>query len=394
MTTFLYEAARADGASVRGRLEAPSGADAAALLSRRGLYPLAVEPARASRSLFRGARTRSLATVFRSLSSLTDAGVPLQKALHVTARVVSGPTAEAVARVEARVREGASLASSLAAEAMLFSPVTIGLVRAGERGVGLGPALSRAATQLEQQAATSQRIRAALAYPAVLLAVGLVSIFIIVLVIVPRFVRLLGDVTDALPLATRLLITASELARGHALLMVSGFLVFTAAAVSLALRYRAAWHRWALQLPVIGPVRHALGTSRAARTLSSLLGTGAPALVALDVARETAADDELATRLGAARERVAEGAGLSDALRATRSLTPGATEMAAIGDSSGRLAELLARAAELEEQFAERRVHEMVSLLEPALILTFAVAVAFVAAALLQALYSLRPGAM
>lgn len=394
MTTFVYEAARADGASVRGRLEAPSGADAAAVLSRRGLYPLAVEAARASRGFARRANARSLATVFRSLSSLTDAGVPLQKALRVTARVVSGPTADAVARVEARVREGATLARSLEAEELLFSPVTIGLVRAGERGVGLGPALSRAATQLEQQAETSQRIRAALAYPAVLLAVGLVSVFIIVLVIVPRFVRLLGDVTDALPLATRLLITASELARGHALLMVSTLAGLTAAGISLALRYRAAWHRWALRLPVAGPVRHALATSRVARTLSSLFETGAPALVALDVARETVGDDEIAGRLAAARDRVAEGAALSDALRATASLTPAATEMAAIGDSAGRLGELLARAAELEEQFAERRVHELVSLLEPALILAFAAAVAFVAAALLQALYSLRPGAM
>jgi type II secretory pathway component PulF len=147
-----------------------------------------------------------------------------------------------------------------------------------------------------------------------------------------------------------------------------------------------------LRLPLVGPVRHASATSRAARTLGALLATGAPALAALDAAREAAGDQAIAARLGTARDRVAEGSGMASALGATAALTAPALQLAAIGEGSGRLAELLLRAADLEARDTERRIKALVAFAEPALILAFAALVAFVAAALLQAVYSLRPG--
>jgi type II secretory pathway component PulF len=110
------------------------------------------------------------------------------------------------------------------------------------------------------------------------------------------------------------------------------------------------------------------------------------------VARTAAGDEAVAARIARARERVAEGAGLSAALTAAEALTPAALQLAAIGDAAGRLPDLLERAAHLEDALADRRVRTLVALLEPALILAFAAVVAFVAAALLQAMYSLRPG--
>ncbi|HXH81321.1 MAG TPA: type II secretion system F family protein, partial [Candidatus Tectomicrobia bacterium] len=152
-----------------------------------------------------------------------------------------------------------------------------------------------------------------------------------------------------------------------------------------------AWHHWLLGLPLVGSIRHALATARVGRTLSALLGTGTPALAALAVAREAAGDEAIAERLGRARDRVAEGASLSDALAATGAVTENAVQLAALGEGSGRLPILLAKAADLEEQTAERRTKVLVTLLEPALIVGFAGIVAFVAAALLQAVYTVRP---
>lgn len=103
-------------------------------------------------------------------------------------------------------------------------------------------------------------------------------------------------------------------------------------------------------------------------------------------------DAAVALRLLDAKARVAEGSGLASAFEATRALTPAALQLAAIGDQAGRLPGLLAKAAEMEEREAERRLKTLVSFVEPALILVFAGLVAFVAAALLQAVYSLRPG--
>jgi len=393
VTQFRYEAVRADGAAVRGSVEAASGHEAAALVSARGLYPVAVAHQDAAGATpVRRASARAAGTVLRSLALLVEVGVPLHKALQVTARISSGTLGTALARVEARVREGGSLAAAMEKEAGLFGATTLGLVRAGERGVGLAPALTAAADDLDRRAETAARIGGALAYPVILAAVGTVSVAFIVLVIVPRFVGLLADTGAALPPATRLLVAGADVVRQHALLGAA----ILAGAVALAAhgltRHRRVWHRWALEAPLFGPLRHGLATARVARTLAALLRVGTPALSALDVARAAAGDEAVAGRLSRARERVAEGAGLSAALAATEALTPAALQLAAIGDAAGRLPDLLDRAAHLEDALADRRVRTLVALLEPALILAFAAVVAFVAAALLQAMYSLRPG--
>jgi type II secretory pathway component PulF len=320
--------------------------------------------------------------------------VPLERALESTAAVVPGPSADAVRRIADRVREGSSLTAAMHAEGALFSTVTLGLVRAGESGAGLEAGLAQAATQLERQAELEGRIRVALAYPALLLLVGCGSIALIVLVVVPRFASLFADVEATLPPATRILLGVSGAIGTYGGLA----LVLGAAALIVAIRTVQAqpvrWHEYLLRLPIVGGLRHALATSRACRTLASLLGAGQSALPALDAARASSGDRAIAARLDAARARVSEGASLSAALGATRALTPTAIQLVAIGEGSGQLERLLARAADLEESVVERRIKLAVSLLEPALILLLAVLVAFVAAALLQAVYGIRPGAV
>ena len=394
MTAFRYEAAREDGGFVRGVLDAVSEPAAAAVLSSRGLYPVLVEPCPTpdTRHLFGLGRPsrRAQATAFESLTAYVEAGVPLEKALEATERVTSGVLRDALSRAAQRVREGSSLGSALAASHM-FSAVSVGLVRAGERGVGLGPALSHAAAQLEREAETDAHVRAALTYPALLAVVGTGSVALIVLFVIPRFATLLGDLGQSLPVATRLLLVASDAVRHYGLVGAVLGAALAVAAVRLIGERRAAWHAWLLRLPLVGALRHALASARAARTLGALLGTGTPALAALEIAREAAGDAAVAARIAIARTRVAEGQALTAALAAASALTPSALQLAAIGEGSGRLPVLLAKAADLDEREAERRLKTLVSFLEPGMILLFAGLVAFVAAALLQAVYALRP---
>jgi general secretion pathway protein F len=394
MTAYRYEAARGDGAMVRGVVDAASGADAVAVLSARGLLPVRVEaqPAPGTWHLTRHLSVRDQAMVLQSLTSLVGAGVPLERALRATEPIASPRLREVLRRVGARVREGASLGAALAAEHGRLSGVTIGLIRAGEGGVGLPAALEQAAAQLEREAETVARVRGALAYPVVLAVVGTVSVGVIALFVVPRFAALLADVGQSLPLATRLLLGAAGAARRFGWVLAVVLAAGAGAAVRMIQERQVAWHTWLLRLPLIGPIRHALATARISRTLGSLLGSGTPALAALAIARDAAADAAVADRLTRSRERVAEGASLSAALASTGALTETALQLVAIGEGSGRVPALLGKAAELEERDAERRLRTLVTFLEPALILAFAGLVAFVAAALLQAVYSLRPG--
>jgi general secretion pathway protein F len=142
---------------------------------------------------------------------------------------------------------------------------------------------------------------------------------------------------------------------------------------------------------VIGGLRQSLATARVARTLAVLLDTGTPALQALVIAEGAAGDAEVAARIARARERVAEGASLTVALSGTDALTPAALQLLAVGEQAGRVGTVLLKAADLDEARAERSLRVLVGLLEPALIIAFAGMVAFVAAALLQAVYSVRP---
>lgn len=391
MSAFRYEAARRDGVVIRGVINASSGAEAAATLSDRGLFPIAVKASPARPRLWRRSSTRAQATVFQSLASLVDAGCPLDQALTVTASV-AGPLREAVSRVTERVRQGGSLAGSLESEAGLFSPIAVGLTRAGERGVGLATGLAAAAAQLERDAETNARVRSALAYPLLLLVAGTASVALIAFFVVPRFAGLLADLGQELPRATRVLLTGSHLLRSYGALLLGLLALGIAAGVGYTRQRETWWHNVLLRLPLVGPVRHALATSRVCRALAALLGSGTPALTALDVARASVGDAATADRLDAARARVAEGQGIADALSGTRALTQTALELVTVGERSGRLPVLLAKAAALEEQGAERQLKTVIGLLEPALIVVFAGLVAFVAAALLQAVYAVRSG--
>lgn len=391
MSVFRYEAARQDGVLVRGLIDASSGSAAAAALSDRGLFPTLVEAKPTSHRIWLRSSARAQATVFQSLASLIEAGCPLDQALAVTGSV-AGPLRDAVAQVTERVRQGSSLAAALDAQAGAFSPIAVGLAQAGERGVGLAAGLAAAAAQLEREAETIGRVRAALAYPLLLLVVGTASIAVIVFFVVPRFAQLLGDLGQTLPPATRLLLAGSTLARDYGVLLAGAATFGLVAATRYVLRHPQQWHELLLGLPVVGSIRHALATSRVCRSLAVLLGSGTPTLVALAVVRDSVGDAAVAERLASARSRVAEGSSCAAALAASRAVTSTAIELATIGERSGKLAVLLAKAAVMEEQAAERRVKALVTLLEPALIVAFAGLVAFVAAALLQAVYAVRPG--
>lgn len=393
MTTFRFDAARADGHRVRGTLEAATREAAAALLSARGLFAVAVEPTHMGAKLpgWRRPSVRATATVMRSLATLVEAGVPLERALAATERVATGSLRPALARAGARVREGAALSAALAAEGELFSGVTVGLIRAGERGVGLGPALLEAAGQLEREAETVARIRAALAYPLLLAVVGSLSVGLIVVFVIPRFAAILGDLGQALPPATRTLIGLAAFAHRDGLILLPAAAVLVVLAAQAVRLHQRAWHEQLLRVPVLGLLRHTFATTRVARTLGALLERGTPALSAVAVAQGAAGDAAIAARLDQVRERVGEGQSLAAALGATQAVTETTVQLATIGEGSGRLPALLRQAAELEEQLADTRLRTLVALLEPALIIAFAAVVAFIAAALLQAVYSVRP---
>lgn len=392
-TGFSYRAAGADGRIVSGRLDAPSRADAGAVLESRGLLAIELREATGLGARRRRLPGGDLALGLRLLAGLLAAGLPMTRALHAFEALAPASWGPVVDHLREAVRAGKGLAAALDGAPVEFPPVVIGVVRAGEAGQGLAEAVTRAADLMEATAAAHASLRSALAYPMVLACAGIGSIAMLVGVVLPRFAAILSDLRQQLPPATRLVMSASVAAQHAAIpMLVAGALgVATWRAWVATEAGRISWHRLLLAAPIVGSLRLAFATARACHSLSALLGTGVPAPEAVRHASLTAGDAEVGARLLAARAELASGMPLARALATHHAMTLVAIRLAHAGEETGRLGEMLAHAADLEQARAARALSTFVRLLEPLLILGFAVVVAFVAAALLQAVYSVRP---
>ena len=394
MARYRYQAAQPDGALIGGVLQVADHAGAVDSLLARGLSPVSVEIDEAGREGGRAAGRADLAVLFRSLASLVGAGVPIERALGASVPLTSRRLQDAVEAMRRSLHEGASLSAALAETQGLVPPLVVGMIRAGERASRLPDALEQVATHLDQEVELLGRVRQALAYPLVLGSVGLVSVGVISLVILPRFAELLGDLGQDLPITTRYLLAAAGIIRSYGLLILLGGVAAAAALAAWSRQPEARrWiHGTLLRVPLVGPLRHALATARFGRSLAAMLSAGMPMLTALDAAADAVGDRAIRDRVLRTRERVARGEPLTGALSHEVAVTPTALQLLAVGEASGQLGLMARRAGDLAAREAERALKTLASLLEPGLVIAFGGMVAFVAAALLQAVYSLRPG--
>jgi type II secretory pathway component PulF len=204
----------------------------------------------------------------------------------------------------------------------------------------------------------------------------------------------LGELGAELPPSTRALLAVSNFAQRFGPLLALAAVGMAAIATRWAFtpHVRARIDGLLLGLPIVGGLRLGFASARACRALGGMLTSGMPLLPALDAAATATGDLEVSRRLANSRAAVARGARLTQALEAQRALSPLALQLVGVGEATGRLGPMLSRAGELVAEDADRSLRTAVALLEPALVVTLGLLVAGVAAALLQAVYSVRPG--
>jgi type II secretory pathway component PulF len=293
--------------------------------------------------------------------------------------------------VRTAVRAGASLAEALQKQPQLpacFAPS----VAAAEAAGTLADTFAQLAGALERTAQVRARVRSALVYPVVLGLSSVIGTLVILLIVVPRFSTLLTDTGSALPLSTRLLLSLSGALSAGGWLLLPALLV-AAAWWQRAQRdpaQRAVWDARRLRWPVFGEFERQRETARYLGTLALALASGVSLLRALALARATVRNAALAAALEPAEARVRDGGALAGALR--DALPPIAVRLLEAGEAGGDLASLARRAADAADDNAERQLGRVVALIEPVMILGFGGIVAFVALALLQAIYGLNAG--
>jgi len=390
---YAYRAVRADGSVQRGTMPANSASDARELLERQGMFALDVRLVASPRDRRAALSAADLALGLRVLADLFEAGLPMTRALQTLSELAPRSWQGILPHLKQSVKEGRSFGAALSDAPAEIPPVVIGMTLAGEMAGDLGGAVRRAADITESVAETRAAMRNALAYPALLAVAGSGAIALMVGVVIPRFAAILGDLGQSLPASTRLVMRGSAVIR-DSFLPISGIcvgLVVAMRAWTASDSGRVAWHAALLQVPLLGTVRRAAGTARATFTLATLLETGVTLRQAIPFAARASGDAAIEARVIAAGARIESGQPIARALRDADALTPLAVRLVQAGEESGRLATMLRHAAKLEHERSDRLVRMAVRLLEPGLILVFAGIVALIAAALLQAVYSVRP---
>ncbi|MGH7669476.1 MAG: type II secretion system F family protein [Gemmatimonadaceae bacterium] len=396
MPTYAYQAVDGAGKRQRGVATAAGPGALARSLEDRGLLVLDVSESSGSTAGgsagIRFGRGREVLEVTRALAALLPVGMPLAQALNAASGVATGDVRIAVQDVRERVERGDALSTALGAQGRLFSPLYVGMVRAGERSGDLDGAFTRLATQLERDEQLRGRLISAAVYPIILATAGSCAVLVLMFFVLPRFVGLLEGSGAELPTSTRLLVAMS-----HALhrfwpvaLMIPVVVVALAAWVKNTAEGIRAWSRTLLTLPMVRTLRQYALSARFARLVGVLLGGGAPLLMALDDTVESLADpiarDE-ATRI---RARVREGTSLRAAVAEGTLFPPLLSQLIGVGEDAGELRIFLLKVADIFEERTERAMQRLVTLAEPALIVIFGAMVAFVALALLQAIYGIN----
>ena len=396
MPVFAYQAVDATGRRSRGRLSGSTAAAVTRDLEARGLLALDVAEAgeAASAAGFGGSRRRGVLEFTRAVGALLPAGMPLSRALAAGVAAAPDSIRPALEAVRGRVERGDELAAALAEHPRLFSPLYVGVIRAGERSGALDGSFDRLSVHLERDEELRSKLVSMSIYPALLALVGVAAVLILVLFVLPRFAELLESSGSALPATTAAILsvamTARESWRWLLLIPVGLLLGLTWLRTTAAGRRTAA--RLLIHLPVVGAWRRQTLAASFARMVGELVAGGAPLLTALADARDCMADPVARDETDRIRTRIREGSALNTAI-AERALFPAMlAQLVALGEEAGRLAEFLLKAADMLERRTERAVERLVALAEPAMIVMFGGLVALVALALLQAIYGVNAG--
>lgn len=376
MEAYRYEAVDATGRTVLGVVQADTPRQARAQLRSQGLFPSMVDQVRARESAqlpwARGISSVELSLLTRQLATLLTAGLTVEQSLTALIDAAEQPvTREVLGGVKTEITGGISLANALGSYGKSFPDFYRALVHGGEESGALPAVLQHLADYLDTSQALKQKTSLALLYPAVVTAVAILIVTGLLVYVVPQVVQVFQHSRQSLPFLTRALIESSDFLRGSWPYLLAA-LAGGSLAAHIALRrdvckYR--WHALLLRTPWLGPLIRSGNTSRLASTLSILVGGGVPLLTALGSGARVVSNLVMRKAIEDTIERVREGAVFSRALRNTRVFPPLLVHLVASGEMSGKLTQMLERAAQLETRSLERRLAVFLTLLEPVMIL-------------------------
>jgi general secretion pathway protein F len=402
MTAYRYRALNPDGKLVKGVLEGDSERQIRGQLRSRNLRPVEVgaigsEPANGPRfriGLFQPrVGVAELALVTRQLATLVQSNLPLDQCLQAAAEQTrKSRTKGLLLQVRSRVAEGHTLAYAMGEFPQVFNEMYRAMVNAGEHAGYLGPVLEQLADYSEQRQYTQQKLKMAMIYPVILLAVAVAVVVALMVFVVPELVGIFAHTNRELPPLTRGLIATSNFTRDWGIWVLAGLV-----ALGFLFRYllrdqgrRRRWHRLQLRIPGLSRLVVATDTARFASTLSILMASGVPLLESLRIAGQVLTNLVLREDSRAVAERVQEGSSLHRALGESGHFPPMMVHMVASGETSGELETMLERSATNQERELETTLGTLMGIFEPLMVVVMGGIVLVIVLAILLPIFNLN----
>jgi general secretion pathway protein F len=400
MGSFSYKAISSQGKAVQGRVVADRIELASRELRLQGLTLLSLEPA--GKGAVRAdedapgpgsASSDDVLAMTRELAVLLRAGLPIDRALKVMIDMaVEIKVRDLLEELLSSIKAGKGLSQALLSYPEVFSNFYVNMVRSGEASGHLAEVLTRLADYLTNAKSVRSGVVSALVYPAILFTVAVLSIVGMLGFVVPQFETLFNDMGDALPVLTRVVISAGDglIRYGWLLLLLLGMTVYVVRHWLRSEEGRAKFDESMVRLPFFGAIIFKYEVSRFSRTVGTLLGNGVSLLRALSIAVETVDNTHIKNSLRVLEPAVKRGQRMSVALEETGTFSPLVIQMIRVGEESGSLDQMMTELADVYDDEVQTGVKRSLTFLEPALILVMGGVIALVIIAILMGIMSVN----
>ena len=374
---YLWKAETQKGKMLKGEIEAASEQIAVSQLKKRNLTVKKLKPK--PKDLFENVSfmqpkvTNNDIVVFtRQFSTMIDAGLPLIQGLNILAEQAENPTFRKILKELTKdVEGGATLAEAMKKHPEVFDNLFVNLVSAGEIGGILDTILQRLATFIEKAAELKAKIKGAMTYPIVVMAIAFIVIAVILIFVIPVFEDMFASFGSALPLPTQIVVVMSDFMKGNA-----HWIIIALIGISWAFKkYRATTggrkltDTLALKLPVFGDLLRKTAVARFTRTLGTMMQSGVPILDALEIVAKTAGNVVIEEIIYDVRSSIAEGQTIAEPL-SENDVFPGMViQMISVGEATGALDTMLEKIADFYDKEVDTAVEALTSMLEPLLML-------------------------
>ena len=352
---------------VRGEVVAKDEEEARKKLQRRGIRPLRISKVKTAR---KRRITQEDITVFtRQLATMMKAGLPLMQAFEIVARGHSNPSmTEMLMQVRSDVEQGSALGKSFSKYPKYFDRFYCNLVSAGESGGVLESLLDKLAVYKEKTQAIKKKVKTALTYPIAIIVVAIALIFIMMMFVLPAFIEVYANMGAELPDLTQLVMNLSDLFVDYGwimiiLLIASAFGLYKLHEKSPTFQKRI--DALILRLPIFGTIVRKATIARWARTTSTLFAAGVPLVEVLDSVAGASGNILYEEATQDIRAKVTQGLSLTSSMQSTDMFPNMVIQMAAIGEESGSLDDMLNKAAEFYEDEVDNSVSRLSALMEP-----------------------------